>query len=285
MLIDWAKATTTTTGTGDITLSAVTGFPLPSDHLPNGAFVPYCILTADGKFEAGVGKLGASNVLTRERVNSTYDGSSIDSTTPSALSLAAGTHMVLFGSAAHATLEPAMFPCTEQSNANAASSHYQSSGGSNTTPTAQRATAYPFLLMTPGTLTGFAINVATAGASSTTLVGLYEQLASNGTPGRRIAKTSATIDTSTTGYKTQSIATPVRLEAGWYWSALCVTAGTAPALTGAAGTYSAYGCTGVTAINGVRCDVGSTTDLADPFPTASHVWLSGAAPIIGLLLS
>lgn len=291
MLSNWTKATTTTTGTGTLTLSAVTGFPLPSASLAAGQHVQYSVKTSDGKYEAGIGKVAAANTLERTKVFSTYDGTTYNNTTATALNLAAGTHEVLITPVSDAIVEPAQFwlasgptdPCI-------VSGHLGTTQVNANTGAAQRAMAYPFLLTTSGILTSMSIRCAVAGAASTTLLGLY-QAASDGRPGKLLAKTSATIDTSTTGYKSQAVDSNIRLTPGWYWAAICVTAGTNPSFT-AVSTYQhhAFGsCTisgNLLPLASIREDA-AATDLADPFPVTATSYLSTAnQPIlIGLILS
>lgn len=66
MLANGVKETTTTTGTGTVTLSAVTGYPRVADVVPTGAPVDYAIQSGNNR-EAGIGTVGAGNTLTRVR--------------------------------------------------------------------------------------------------------------------------------------------------------------------------------------------------------------------------
>jgi hypothetical protein len=288
MLANWTKATTTTTGTGTITLTAVTGFPLPSKSRATGEFVQYSIKTSDGKFESGIGTIAASETLERTRVVSTYDGTTYNQLTASALSLAAGTHDVFLTPMAEAVFEPLRFPLTTLTNQVFFSTAILTAHGNVGTAAAQRATAYPFRLETSGLLTSMGIQVASGGAGSTTLLGLYETL-NTGNPGRLLAKTSATIDTSGTGWKTQAVGANVRLTPGWYWAAICVTAGTNPQFTGGTPLMTAFGCAANAPLQNIRSDT-AATDLADPFLTTSMVYTTGNTsgvniPYIGLILS
>jgi hypothetical protein len=286
MLANWTKATTTTTGTGTITMTAVTGYPLPSKSRVTGEYVQYSIHTSDGNFESGIGKIAASETLERTRVISTYNGTTYDQLTASALSLASGTHDVFITPMAENIFEPLRFPVSGPSSQAFYSTHLNGPGA-YITLTSQRNTAYPFRLETAGLLTSLACNVGVAGAGSTTLLGLYEP-GSNGLPNRLIAKTSATIDTSTTGFKTQAVGANVRLTPGWYWAAVCLTAGTAPQLDSTStGVASAFGNSGNSIITYVR-ENATATDLADPYPiTATQYSHSSSASHlrVGLILS
>ena len=90
MLANWIKATTTTTGTGAITLTQVTGFPAVGDWFSDGAVMAYAITdSSDNPVESGIGTYIASGTsLARSMVQATYasatlakDGTSITAAT------------------------------------------------------------------------------------------------------------------------------------------------------------------------------------------------------------
>jgi hypothetical protein len=95
------KHETTTTGTGPLTLTAVSGWPSYASAFGSTGtrMVDYVVQTAAGlPIEGGVGELALSTlILTRARVQWTWDGTTYDNTAPSALSLASGTHQVICG--------------------------------------------------------------------------------------------------------------------------------------------------------------------------------------------
>ena len=80
------KAATSTTGTGTLTLSAMTGWALFSAAYADGQVVPYAIENGDNK-EVGLGTVGASNTLARTTVLATLVGGVYDDTSPAAISL------------------------------------------------------------------------------------------------------------------------------------------------------------------------------------------------------
>ena len=86
MLANGAKETTATTGTGTVTLSAVTGFPRFSQVLSVGQFVDYAIQDGNN-WEWGVGKVAASNTLERTLVTAKFDGGTYSKNPATALSL------------------------------------------------------------------------------------------------------------------------------------------------------------------------------------------------------
>ena len=291
MLSNWCDATTTTTGTGTITLASVSGRPLPSVAHAVNEYVSYSIVTSDGKFESGIGQIGSSNTLLRTKPLSTYDGSTYNNLTASALSLAAGTHQVYVTPISEVNAQGAAFPqtCAAVTNACTISGHLSGSTSTYTIPQSQPI-AFPFWLNSAGLLTGFSCNVTGTGASSTFHMGLYEQ-ATDGAPGRRLAVTSSTISGTSTGYKTQAAAANARLSPGFYWIAILVTAGTPPQLRS-----SICGCGPHGIYNGmsdsvqfIRENVASITTLADPFPRTALLAQGGGGgamnPWLGLLLS
>jgi hypothetical protein len=289
MLSNWTKATTDTTGTGTITLSAVSGRPLPSAAHAVGEYVQYSINTSDGKFEAGIGQIAATNTLVRSRVTATYDGSTYNKTTASALTLSGTGHTVFITPVASMVYEPLKAPFTTPSSETVFSTHIVSAESNVTiAAAAKRNTAWPFRLETSGVITSFAVYCSTAVASSTVLVGLYSARPSDGAPGELIVKASSTFDTSSTGYKTQSATANTRINPGWYWAACCVTSTTSvPQFTGGTTVRNAFGADGKVSVLNVREDA-TATDLADPFPSTSLYVESHATngtPLIGLVMA
>lgn len=96
MLANWIRQTTTSTGSGDLTLSTVTGYPAFSDEFVIGQPFYYTILNAsDGSpVENGIGKLSASNTLVRTVALQTFSGS-FSNTPSSPVTLSAGTYQVI----------------------------------------------------------------------------------------------------------------------------------------------------------------------------------------------
>lgn len=287
MLSNWVKATTTTTGTGTLTLSSVSGRPLPSAIFSVGQYVQYSINTSDGKFESGIGKIAASDTLERSKIFSTYNGTTFDTTAASALSLASGTHTVLITLIGEMAFEPLKSPFTNVTSASVHSTTIVTTESNvAVAAAAKRNTVYPFRLETTGIITGFSIYVSTGVSSSTVLAGLYAARPSDGGPGDLIIKASSTFDTSSTGYKTASVSANKRVNAGWYWGALCVTSATSvPQVTGGSTVRSAMGGSTKTSVGNIREDA-DATDLADPFPTTTLVVTTGTnQPLIGLIMS
>jgi len=293
MLSNWCKGTTTTTGTGTITLASVTGRPLPSAAHAIGEYVQYSINTSDGKFESGIGQIGASETLARSTVTATWDGTTYDATSGTPLTLSGGPDDVFVTPIAAVLQSAAKYPLTNSTavystNRAVVSAHLIYSEATTPLPRAQSQIAYPFELKTSGILTGFQVKVLTAQAGHTLILGLYEQT-TDGTPGRLLAKTSSPIDVSTTGIKTQTLSgSNIRLSPGFYWIGECdPVSGTPCSLSGASSrTATAMGIiNNPLPLNYIQCTT-VDTDLSDPFPTTSlAIYLAGNAPYIGLLLS
>jgi hypothetical protein len=93
------KHETSTTGTGALTLTSVSGWPSYDDvfGVTGTRMVDYVVQdSANIPIEGGVGELALSTmVLTRVRVQWTWDGTTYDATAPSAVSLASGTKQVI----------------------------------------------------------------------------------------------------------------------------------------------------------------------------------------------
>lgn len=286
MLANWTKATTTTTGTGTLTLSAITNFPLPSKSKAIGEYVGYSIVTGDNKYESGIGKVAASDTFERTKVLSTYNGSTYDGTSGTPLSLTSGTHTICITTLAETGVEALPFPFVGLTNGAVFSTHLNSSQSNITAAAIQRHTAYPFKLETSGILTAMGINCSVAGAGSSALLGLYEP-GSNSRPARRIAYISSALDTTSTGWKSQSVIANVPLNPTWYWVTLCVVAGTNPSFTGGGCNLHAFGMSAQNNLINIREDVTATT-IADPFPSTSLFYVTGSNginPYIGLTLS
>lgn len=229
MLSNGILETTTTTGTGDLTTSAVTGRPRFTDKFTANATEAsathfyYAILTQDNPpqfIESGIGWMSATGTLKRGIILSTYASSTYSDTTATAATLAAGTKNVIctgeVGSAAGLTI-----PGIDNSNSYlryAYSAHigFQQYGATLVT-TANRLYQQPFLHLSTRPIDALWVrHSATAGNFR---IGLFEYLPT-GLPGRRLmgstadkAGSAGTIVVDTTGG-------PIRPAPGWYM--LCI---------------------------------------------------------------
>lgn len=226
MLGNGILETTTTTGTGDLTTSAVTGRPRFTDKFTANATEAsaghfyYAILTNDSTpqfIESGIGYMSATGTLKRAVILSTYASSTYNDTTATAATLAAGTKNVICTGEAGA-LVGAMPGMT---NANSAlryaySAHAFSTGGSGALAvTANLLYLQPFLHTSARPIDALFIRCS-SGAAVGAQIGLYE-CNRDGTAGRKIM--GSTSDTAMSGGNVYAITTggPVRLAPGWYY--------------------------------------------------------------------
>ncbi len=238
MFANWARDTTTTTGTGSLTLSAVTGYPRLSDALPVNLRFGYAILddTTGAPIECGMGYLSNSTTLVRERVLQTMVSGTFTQVSASAVTLAAGTKRVI--AAPLASTVAASLPTI----GNGAGARHISNGLAiaplnvgfyNGLDTVGRMNVIPFYLDFGGVVNGFAITVVTAQASTIVRVGLYAVKA-DGAAGELLVEGSTAFDTSTTGVKTSSFTARV-FPPGWYYLGI-LSNGTTISLEGTGGT-------------------------------------------------
>lgn len=233
MLGNGIKQTTTSTGTGNLTLAAVTGYPKVSDVVPLLFPVAYSLLDASGLLlEEGIGHLSDSVTFVRSMVTATYSagaysGGPANTSSPSAVSLTGTTTLIVTPNAA--SLE-SMLPAVDRvSSINRVTSPANRNLNTSTLAlTALRCHYVPSLLRIASPAVNLQINVTTAGAASTVArLGIYAALES-GYIGALLA-TTGDIDVSTTGLKVATLSAPVALPPGWYYLAL-VSSG-APTIT------------------------------------------------------
>lgn len=220
MQANWTKVTTSTAGTGDLTLDAVTGFPTFGDVFSVGQIVAYSILNSSGQpVEEGIGCYSAADTLTRTYVCGTYSGGVYDNTAPSAISLS-GTYTVIASSVR------AMAPTLPQIHTSAAARYFASpshqSSTNSKTIIAGDLIAVPLLFSAARAVDAFAIEVTTLGAAAVARAGLYS-VGANGLPAKLLIE-SADFDCSTTGVKVATFGA-VSIPPGWYYILLaCKTA-------------------------------------------------------------
>lgn len=205
------KETSTTTGTGNLTLAgAVTNYvSFNTAYGTNWRFIYVIVHQSASEWESGVGYLSASTTLVREQVRSSTNSNA-------AVSFSSGTKDVFVGMTAHSFLQP-LIGYQNLSTRGIPSGHIsQGTPGGTQASGANKLRLTPFLLEIPIVATGMRIEITTAAASSKARMGLYEQK-TNGLPGNLIFET-ADVDTSSTGFKTGT-ATSKFIPAGWYWSA------------------------------------------------------------------
>lgn len=275
MRLNAVKAETTTTGTGAVTLTDVSGWPNFDDWLGTSGtrMVRYTILDASGvPIEGGIGSLVLSTmVLTRTTPQWTWASSTADNTSPSAVSLASGTKTVI---------------CTPNADDFIGSLPYMSTLGDNlgatplyaytsiTTYTLgnQRVEYIPLCIVKPGPVDRVSIRCTTGytGGSSSLNASLYE-VASDGRPGVRLAD-FGNLGSLTAATLTSTPITAFWLGARWVYLALLAQ------FSGGSGTPAVQACSGIitptplgaviSAGSGARHftvgQVSSQTSLTDP---------------------
>lgn len=228
MLANGIIQTTTTTGTGALTLSAVTGCPTLSAKFTANATEAladhfYYSITDQSNppvvKETGIGYLSAANTLQRAVVLSTFDGTTYSDTAPTALSLTAGTYYVMVSGEAGSSFGPSM-PAINNGNAALRyvySAHMGCSqyGGTATTMTANTLYVQPFLHTSCRPIDGLFFR--NSNSTGNQQIGLYGSNP-DGTVGRKIMGSTANV----AGAAMTVVTTggPVRLAPGWYWIAI-----------------------------------------------------------------
>ena len=288
-LADFCKMTTSTGGTGAVTLVAQTGYPALSDVITGTRLVSYVFAEYTNaskvtlsKAETGLGSYVASTgVLTRTAIRSTWDGSAYlpkfgTSTAPTAINF--GTTSANIDVTVTPLSSGVVPPVPFVYGAVASVADGIGTGAMNITSSSTLAmtsgTVYyiPYLLVSETQLSQFSVRSTTTltGGSPTLDCAIYE-VGSNGIPGKRLinfTQITAIGGTSTT-YTSSAIATPVYLPPGWYWVGLLhLAAGASGTFTPRAGLQSQAGPGGAyMASNQATCvnrSLVSQTVLNDP---------------------
>lgn len=224
MLANGVKETTTTTGTGTVTLSAVTGFPRFSSVLSVGQFVDYAIQDGNN-WEWGVGKIGASNTLERTLVTATYSSGTYSKNPATPLSLSGSATVMCTITAETGGIGRGGGSLNRTPQTVLSGHMVKNAAGSSTTgytlTGANRLHWFPFVW--PSGIdrfaTGVRLNVFTA-AGTKMRIAIVEP--GNPMSASRIVAQTGDIATATTGIKTASFADPVALPlARYYLGVLC----------------------------------------------------------------
>jgi len=269
------KETTTTTGTGSLTLAgAATNFQSFNTAFGTDTWFRYWIVDdTNNVWESGIGYLSASTTLVRTTV---LDNSS---NTTSALSLSSGTKDV-FCAPAENGLSPTMTKQAAQGSQILGSPNW--CNFSSVTVTTDRVYYIPYYCGYEGQIDSLICQVSAA-AGTLLRLGLYE-VDNDGDPGGIILE-SGDLSPGTTGTKTYSF-TAQYIKAGWYYMAICSNGATDfRAVNRAAGSY--FDLTGCDAVNFrpggflYEANGGSWTTLPAT-ASASLTLLHDNAPIVAL---
>lgn len=228
-LANLVKETTTsiagTSGNGAVTLTAISGFPRFSTYYGSGpVVVPYTIYDeSNAKFETGIGSL-SSNVLTRTLPQVTWDGSTLDESSPSPLQFGSTpTSGNVIISITPTAERMAPFMVAKQSVISGDSwSDYPVLGGCGvhygtgySAPiTADREYYQYTKILHAGLLVGAQLQVSSAVASSNLKWRFYD-IGPDGLPLNKLLDFT-TISTASTGIKTDTAFTPIKVTPGFY---------------------------------------------------------------------
>jgi hypothetical protein len=221
MLGNWIRQTTTSTGTGNLTLVAITGFPQFTDQFGLTDYFYYTILNdSDGTpLESGIGHLSSSTVMVRDKVLATYVAGTYSDNDPAAVTLAAGTKRVICSMEQGAMLANAP-------NINAVSTYrLQYPTGQMVGNSAGVAAMFadivvyiPTLISTPRTIDAIQFRVSVVGgAGSVSKVGIYNSTL-DGKPATLIDQSASINTASAAGIKVGTM-TKRRYKPGLYFLA------------------------------------------------------------------
>lgn len=258
-IFNWARCTTTTTGTSDLTLSSVSGYPTINDVVGVGHRFEYAIVddSTQAPLEAGIGYLSASTTMVREKIvakmsSGTYTG---EAGAPTALSLAAGTKRVIVTALSRgmaATMPYVGSGAGFKGISNGLLIGNIGSGLYNDQDQSGRLNVFPWLHEYGGSLDAFLIYCSAAGSAGQILrMGMY-RVGTDGNPAGLIFE-SGSIDVSSIGTKTSTF-TAHALPPGYYYLALLSTSSTA--------TYPGSQATAGSALRGPAPCGNTISDLA-----------------------
>jgi hypothetical protein len=217
MHASWGKAQTSTTGTGNLTLSALPGFPTPYQLMGALPFAYTLLNSSNQPVEGGIATMSSSTTMVRSRVLRTWDGTTLTKNGgASAVSLTGTTQVIC--TSLDATVE-ALMPTVDNTAGvgRYVTSAHRTATTANATPASLTVHYHAFLLRAGGVVGSIAFNVVTAAASGNqALAGIYN-LTPNGAIGSLISGASiAATAVDTTGFKSASLSTAQFLPPGMY---------------------------------------------------------------------
>jgi len=217
MNANWIEESSTTTGTGAITLAgAITGRVAFTDSFPDAAVVRYIIEASNGDFESGIGTFTASGTtLSRDTILETWIEltGTLDNSNPAALTLPAGTHAIVSGPDANATFPTPLGLGVADRVMSAHIGWFVGSTG--LALAADRQVAQPFLLTHPLLVSSLGMALTTGVDASTTRLGLSRMV--DGLPIDMIFDVAVATTTTQTGTFTSASVTPQLIRPGWYF--------------------------------------------------------------------
>ena len=223
MINHWALMTSTTTGTGSLALTAVTGLPAFADIVGANRYFRYVIEddTTGFPIASGIGTLSSGTTLVRGATEKSWNGSAY-AFTGSPVTLAAGTKRVLLTAMAN-DVTPAV-PAVQSiaGQKQVLPDGLSPANGQNKTLTANIVFASCLLwnCARPITAMSCAINTLAGTGSDRIQLGIYA-CKEDGSPGNLIARTGDILP-NTTGFKSASLSGgDIELPPGYYWFVMC----------------------------------------------------------------
>jgi hypothetical protein len=204
MLGTWIYQTTTTTGTGNLTLASVSGYPEFSTQFASGQRFQYQILddSTGAPIESGVGYL-SSGALVRERIECTMVSGTFDNTAPTAVSLAAGTKRVICSISSASAFSPATGAVSAATHKSYGDGTLVYGAGQSFSMTAGTAYAKQFEALATNEINAVLVNVTIAAVAGKLLRGAIYSIGNDGLPDVKLAE-SSTVAADTTGVKALS---------------------------------------------------------------------------------
>lgn len=210
MLGNWIVQTTTTTGAGDLTLAAVSGFPPASTQFVTNQLMAYSILddATGAPIERGLGYLNGSGQLVRARPGAVMVAGVYSANTPVAVSLPAGTKRVICTPGAD-SFETSPGQAAGLGMAGYSDMHPMGAGTFSSAVTANLAYVIPFKRAVDKEIAAFVFRMpGTAGAGGTTAKIAAYSVGLNGLPDVKLVE-SAAVSVASNGFKTCTV-TPFR---------------------------------------------------------------------------
>lgn len=267
MLASWVRQSTSTTGTGTITLDGTpaSGFVGFSDAFSTGEVVNYTIEDGNNR-ETGIGTLttGASWTLSRDVIHETLVSGTYSKMPATGISLSGSAVVSVSANASTSQIGTQVLQTRYGSSSNWTNLLRVTEIGSGSTQTpAERTYAVPFTVDTLVEITNHAIEIVTAdGAATSSAIGIYDA-DENENPNNLLG--SGSIDVTTTGVKSVTYSPALVLTPGKYFAA--VVSDGSPYWRSVAGIAT----DGITSASSkLSAAKASTPTLPDPFGTPSQ---------------
>jgi hypothetical protein len=286
--------TSATTGTGNLTLSSVSGYPTIANQFANSVRFQYVLLNdADGKpVECGIGYVTTGTTLVREVVIATYVSGTY-STYPSAASLTGTTRVIVSPLANGAG--PVLTHIHSGASRYYFMQNYNHTGSDTRSLTANVTMFIAGPVAIAAKISGMVCSITTAAGTGSNKIrmGIYS-VAANGSPGPVIAETADGLPNST-GEKSLAFSSAISLPPAHYY--LAVISDVGPTLRASAGGGTKGNLTSPLGANGFASQYGFGTDNNGgstfsgwtTMPTYVGLSLTSMStdfsPVIGLVLS